>query len=64
MTDTPEFKFPIGARVRLKSGGPDMLVVDLDAERETRIAAWKNGDAVSEATFGVAMLVPSESVTV
>ena len=47
---------PIGARVRLKSGGPEMLVVDLDTERSTRIAAWKDGAAVSEHEFKVEML--------
>lgn len=47
---------PIGSRVRLNSDGPDMLIVDLDPERSTAVAAWKDGDAVSEREFHVDML--------
>lgn len=59
MTMQRGFAYPLGARVRLKSGGTEMLVVDLDPERSELIAAWKNGDAVSEATFDIATLRPS-----
>lgn len=34
---------PIGARVRLPDQGHDMLVVDMDLQRGTRVAAWKDG---------------------
>jgi hypothetical protein len=36
---------PIGTRVRLASGGPDMLVVDLDSVRWCALAAWDGGEA-------------------
>jgi uncharacterized protein YodC (DUF2158 family) len=42
---------PIGSRVRLKDGGPDMLIVDLDPVRREVVAAWRDGTAVSERTF-------------
>lgn len=48
--------YPIGARVRLNSGGPDMLIVDMDEARGTRVAAWQSGSAVSEREFKVEML--------
>lgn len=31
---------PIGTRVRLASGGPEMLIVDLDGERMQVLCAW------------------------
>jgi hypothetical protein len=37
-----------------------MLVVDMDLQRGTRIAAWKDGDAVSEREFAVADLTTAE----
>lgn len=42
---------PIGTRVRVLGGGHEMLVVDLDPERNSVIAAWKSGDCVSEREF-------------
>lgn len=36
---------PIGTRVRLASGGPEMLVVDLDPVRWRVLAAWNGGEA-------------------
>ena len=53
---------PIGSHVRLNSGGPDMLIVDLDPERRTVVTAWKDGDAVSEREFHVDMLSAVEMV--
>lgn len=45
---------PIGAKVR--HDGKDMLIVDMDEARGTRVAAWKDGDAVSEREFKVTEL--------
>ncbi len=36
---------PIGTRVRLASGGPVMLVVDLDPVNFQVMCAWKGGEA-------------------
>jgi uncharacterized protein YodC (DUF2158 family) len=43
----------IGDRVRLNSGGPVMTVVDLG---ENVVAAWRDGQAVTEASFAPACL--------
>lgn len=48
--------YVIGERVRLRSGGPTMLVVDMDPRRSYLIAAWKEGNAVSERHYEVASL--------
>lgn len=53
--------YTIGERVRLRSGGPEMLIVDMDPARSSVIAAWKSGDAVSERSFEVAALRPAAS---
>jgi len=50
----------LGERVRLRTGGPEMLVVDMDPRRSHLIAAWKNGDAVCEGEFEISSLRPSE----
>jgi hypothetical protein len=47
---------PIGAKVRHPDQNTDMLIVDMDEARGTRVAAWKDGDAVSEREFNVATL--------
>lgn len=48
--------YVIGERVRLRSGGLEMLVVDMDPRRSDIVAAWKDGNAVSERHFEVASL--------
>lgn len=35
---------PIGTRVRLASGGPEMLVVDIDLYRLRVLCAWPEGE--------------------
>lgn len=37
----PMFVYPIGTRVRLASGGPEMIVVDLDEDRANVLCAWR-----------------------
>lgn len=51
---------PIGARVRLPGQSTEMLVVDMDIQRGTRTAAWKDGDAVSEREFKATDLTLAE----
>ena len=45
------FTYPIGTRVRLASGGPDMTVVDLDDIKARVLCAWRDGEAVRESWF-------------
>lgn len=45
------FVYPIGTRVRLASGGPEMLVVDIDPPRSRTKAAWQIDDGAREAWF-------------
>ena len=43
--------FPIGTKVRLASGGPEMLVVDVDVAGAKATCAWATGHSVGEHTF-------------
>lgn len=43
--------YPIGTKVRLASGGPEMLIVDTDAPQAKAICAWESGQRVEEHTF-------------
>ncbi|WP_316227875.1 MULTISPECIES: hypothetical protein [unclassified Bradyrhizobium] len=45
------FAFPVGTKVRLASGGPEMLIVDIDHVRGQYLCAWKCGQGVSEEWF-------------
>jgi uncharacterized protein YodC (DUF2158 family) len=45
------FCYPIGTRVRLASGGPDMLVVDMHPADAAVTCAWLNGRQVGEYRF-------------
>lgn len=46
-----KFAFPIGTKVRLASGGPEMLIVDLDQETGRYLCSWKHDAVVSEDWF-------------
>lgn len=37
--------YPIGTKVRLASGGPDMLVVETIEEDSRAVCAWDGGEA-------------------
>lgn len=48
---------PIGTKVRLASGGPEMLVVDLDRIAWSVLCAWRSDDGTEgEAWFPVVCL--------
>jgi uncharacterized protein YodC (DUF2158 family) len=46
-----KFAFPIGTKVRLANGGPEMLIVDLDHETGRYLCSWSLGMGVSEDWF-------------
>jgi len=47
----PSFALPIGTRVRLASGSPEMLIVDHDADRGEFICAFKFEGRAIEHSF-------------
>ena len=45
------FCYPIGTRVRLASGGPEMLVVEMHPADGDVTCAWRNGARQDEHRF-------------
>lgn len=45
------FVYPVGTRVMLASGGPVMLVVDVDPKNSRVLVSWRNADGVMEEWF-------------
>lgn len=49
----------VGDKVRLVSGGPALLVVDISRERQTAVVAWHDQTCVRELELPHACLIPN-----
>lgn len=43
--------YPVGTKVRLASGGPEMIVVDIDPRAAKATCAWRSGNRAEEYQF-------------
>lgn len=45
---TPEFVYPIGTKLKLASGSPELVVVDNNREHSTVTVSWYDDDNVEQ----------------